>query len=133
MRLVTYQSPSGPRVAGMRDGSYVDLNRADKDVPHCIKALLAQGPAGLQRAAKALAVGRPMAAAEVKLMPIVPNPEKIIGVGKNYADHARETGPAPPSEPVMFSKFSSAIWATGRQSCCRGSAARWITKRSWSR
>ena len=74
---------------------------------------MAQGPAGLQRAAKALAVGRPMAAGELKLAPIVPNPEKIIGVGLNYADHARETGRTPPSEPVMFCKFSSAILGDG--------------------
>ena len=113
MRLITYHSPSGPRVAGVRDGAYVDLNRADKDVPHCIKALLAQGPAGVERAAKALASGQPMAVADVKLGPIIPNPEKIIGVGLNYADHARETGRTPPSEPVMFCKFSSAILGDG--------------------
>jgi 2-keto-4-pentenoate hydratase/2-oxohepta-3-ene-1,7-dioic acid hydratase in catechol pathway len=113
MRLVTYQTPTGPRVAGVRDGAYVDLNRADKGVPHCIKALLAQGPAGLRRAAMALAVGEPIPDAELKLMPIVPNPEKIVGVGKNYADHARETGSAPPGEPVFFCKFSSAILGDG--------------------
>jgi 2-keto-4-pentenoate hydratase/2-oxohepta-3-ene-1,7-dioic acid hydratase in catechol pathway len=113
MRLVTYQTPSGPRVAGVREEAYVDLNRADRDVPHCIKALLAQGPAGLRRAAKALAIGQPIPAAEARLAPIVPNPEKIIGIGKNYADHARETGSSPPSEPVFFCKFSSAILGDG--------------------
>jgi 2-keto-4-pentenoate hydratase/2-oxohepta-3-ene-1,7-dioic acid hydratase in catechol pathway len=114
MRLVTYQSPTGPRVAGIRDGSLVDLNRADPSVPYCIKSLLAQGPAGFERAAKALAVGQSFAPADVKLLPIVPNPEKIICVGKNYAEHARETGSAPPSEPVFFSKFSSAVSADGQ-------------------
>ena len=43
MRLVTYQSPTGPRVAGLRNGACIDLNHADKNVPHCIKMLLAQG------------------------------------------------------------------------------------------
>jgi 2-keto-4-pentenoate hydratase/2-oxohepta-3-ene-1,7-dioic acid hydratase in catechol pathway len=113
MRLITYQSPSGPRVAGVRDDSCVDLNQTDPNIPHCIKALLAQGPAGLQRAAKAMAIGRPMAAAELTLAPIVPNPEKIIGIGLNYADHARETGRTPPAEPVMFCKLSSAILGDG--------------------
>jgi 2-keto-4-pentenoate hydratase/2-oxohepta-3-ene-1,7-dioic acid hydratase in catechol pathway len=113
MRLVTYQSPTGPRVAGIRDGACIDLNRADRSVPHCIKALLAEGPAGMQRAAEALAVGEPIPVAEARLAPIVPNPEKIIGVGLNYLDHARETGRTPPAEPVFFGKFSSAILGDG--------------------
>ena len=29
---------------------------------------------------------------DVKLLPPVTNPEKIICIGKNYADHAQETG-----------------------------------------
>lgn len=114
MRLVTYQSPTGPRVAGLHDGACVDLNRADERVPHCIKMLLAQGPEGLCRAAGALARGEPLPAAEAKLLPIVPNPEKILCVGLNYADHARESGQKAPSEPVFFSKFSSAIRGQGQ-------------------
>jgi 2-keto-4-pentenoate hydratase/2-oxohepta-3-ene-1,7-dioic acid hydratase in catechol pathway len=114
MQLVTYRSSTGARVAGIRDGSLVDLNRARNDVPHCIKTLLAQGPAGLQRAAEALTAGEPIPARDVRLLPIVPNPDKIICVGKNYADHAKETGSAPPTEPVFFSKFSSAINTDGQ-------------------
>ena len=52
MRLITYRSPTGPRVAGVRDGQCIDLNRTDPAVPACIKALLAQGPEGLERAAR---------------------------------------------------------------------------------
>jgi 2-keto-4-pentenoate hydratase/2-oxohepta-3-ene-1,7-dioic acid hydratase in catechol pathway len=37
------------------------------------------------------------------------NPEKVICVGLNYLDHAKETNMAIPSEPVLFSKFSSSI------------------------
>jgi 2,4-didehydro-3-deoxy-L-rhamnonate hydrolase len=36
-------------------------------------------------------------------------PSKIICVGLNYADHARETGATPPSEPVLFLKASTAF------------------------
>jgi 2-keto-4-pentenoate hydratase/2-oxohepta-3-ene-1,7-dioic acid hydratase in catechol pathway len=32
----------------------------------------------------------------------------------NYADHARETGKEPPPEPVLFSKFATAVSAHGR-------------------
>ena len=39
----------------------------------------------------------------------ISNPEKIICIGKNYAEHAREMGSEPPSIPIVFSKFNSAI------------------------
>ncbi len=41
------------------------------------------------------------------------NPEKLICIGKNYADHAKEMGGEPPTIPVVFSKFSSAIIGPG--------------------
>jgi 2-keto-4-pentenoate hydratase/2-oxohepta-3-ene-1,7-dioic acid hydratase in catechol pathway len=112
MRLVTYQSSDGPRVAGITEGAYVDLNHADPGVPHCVKALLAQGPEGLRRAAAALEAGEPLRG-PVKLLPPIPQPEKVICIGINYADHARETGAAPPNEPVVFAKFPSALRAAG--------------------
>ncbi len=36
-------------------------------------------------------------------------PSKIICIGLNYADHARETGATPPPEPVIFMKATTAI------------------------
>ena len=39
----------------------------------------------------------------------VARPSKIICIGLNYADHARETGATPPSEPVIFLKSTSAL------------------------
>lgn len=39
----------------------------------------------------------------------VPRPGKFICVGLNYADHAKETGKAPPEEPILFMKASSAV------------------------
>jgi len=46
---------------------------------------------------------------ELELLAPVPNPQKIICVGKNYADHAREMGGEPPELPVIFNKFPSAL------------------------
>jgi len=37
--------------------------------------------------------------------------EKVVCVGVNYADHAREMGGEPPEIPVIFNKFPSAIQA----------------------
>ena len=38
----------------------------------------------------------------VRLGPPVPRPPKIVCIGLNYADHARESGQAAPSEPVVL-------------------------------
>jgi 2-keto-4-pentenoate hydratase/2-oxohepta-3-ene-1,7-dioic acid hydratase in catechol pathway len=49
---------------------------------------------------------------EVRLLaPVVPS--KVIGVGKNYAAHAREMGGAPPAEPVLFLKPSTSVVGPG--------------------
>ena len=113
MRLVTYQSSTGPRVAGVRGGTLVDLKQADPSVPSCIKALLAEGAEGLQRAEQALAAGEALRGGGIKLLPPIPSPEKVICVGLNYADHARESGAQAPPVPVIFSKFSTAVRADG--------------------
>ncbi|HEX8942673.1 MAG TPA: fumarylacetoacetate hydrolase family protein [Gemmatimonadaceae bacterium] len=43
----------------------------------------------------------------------VPRPGKIVCIGLNYRDHARESGLAVPATPVIFSKFSSCVIAPG--------------------
>ena len=46
---------------------------------------------------------------EVRLGPPVARPSKIICIGLNYAKHARESGAAIPSEPVLFFKSTTAL------------------------
>jgi 2-keto-4-pentenoate hydratase/2-oxohepta-3-ene-1,7-dioic acid hydratase in catechol pathway len=50
--------------------------------------------------------------ADVKLLPPV-NPGKILGIGRNYAEHARERGVEVPSIPMFFLKAPTSIIATG--------------------
>jgi 2-keto-4-pentenoate hydratase/2-oxohepta-3-ene-1,7-dioic acid hydratase in catechol pathway len=45
------------------------------------------------------------------LAPVIPS--KVVAIGKNYADHAREMGGEPPAEPVMFLKPSTAVVGPG--------------------
>jgi 4-hydroxyphenylacetate degradation bifunctional isomerase/decarboxylase decarboxylase subunit len=52
--------------------------------------------------------GRVYPFGEFKFLPPI-TPTKIIGVGLNYADHARELGMELPSEPLIFLKPPSAI------------------------
>lgn len=39
----------------------------------------------------------------------VHRPSKIVCIGLNYSDHAKETGATPPNEPVIFLKSTTAI------------------------
>ena len=43
----------------------------------------------------------------------VPRPGKVICIGLNYRDHAKEANLPVPDKPVVFSKFSSAVIAPG--------------------
>ncbi|MBC6698592.1 fumarylacetoacetate hydrolase family protein [Hymenobacter puniceus] len=51
----------------------------------------------------------PELANDVRLGSPVARPSKIVCVGLNYADHARETGATPPPEPVLFFKSTTAL------------------------
>ena len=112
MRLITYLSATGPRVAARRDDGWVDLAQADPALPTSLKALLAGGETLLERARRAAAVGE-LISGEVALLAPIPDPQKVLCVGLNYADHAKESGQEPPAEPVFFSKFPTAVLAPG--------------------
>lgn len=48
---------------------------------------------------------------EIVYAPCVTQPEKIICVGLNYVDHAKESNMEIPTYPVLFSKFNNALAA----------------------
>lgn len=45
---------------------------------------------------------------DVKLLPVIPNPDKVICVGLNYQKHIAETGRETPKYPTLFTRFPSA-------------------------
>jgi 2,4-didehydro-3-deoxy-L-rhamnonate hydrolase len=45
----------------------------------------------------------------VRLGSPIARPSKIVCIGLNYADHAKETGAATPAEPVIFFKSTTAL------------------------
>ena len=70
------------------------------------------GGDGLERLAawaREHAATAPVVPDDVRLGSPVPRPSKIVCIGLNYADHARETGAAIPTEPVIFFKASTAL------------------------
>lgn len=80
-----------------------------------IMKLLQGGSSMMQRLAQHAAK---LASAEdhldnVRLFAPVPRPGKILGVGRNYADHAKETGVDPFEKPRIFAKLSSTVCGPG--------------------
>jgi 2,4-diketo-3-deoxy-L-fuconate hydrolase len=51
----------------------------------------------------------PALPAGVRLGSPIARPSKIVCIGLNYIDHARETGATPPPEPVIFLKSTTAL------------------------
>jgi 2-keto-4-pentenoate hydratase/2-oxohepta-3-ene-1,7-dioic acid hydratase in catechol pathway len=66
---------------------------------------------GLARVRSALAEGTLPAldAAGARIGAPLANPGKIVCIGLNYFDHARETGATPPSEPIIFLKTPDTV------------------------
>jgi 2-keto-4-pentenoate hydratase/2-oxohepta-3-ene-1,7-dioic acid hydratase in catechol pathway len=114
MRLATLNTPSGPRPAALVSDRYIDLVAADPKLPASVRQIIAD-PALLAAARGAAA--KPGAASvpadSAKFHAPIPDPQKIVCVGLNYRDHAAESNMAIPREPVLFSKFPSALIGHG--------------------
>src|SRR5256885_5163469 len=103
MRIGTLQTDRGPRAVALRDGDLVELEGT-------VESLLAGGPDSIGRAVEAATTRHPLD--ESRLLPAVPNPGKILCVGRNYADHAAELGNVPPSaHPEIFMRARSSLLA----------------------
>ncbi|MGA0854789.1 MAG: fumarylacetoacetate hydrolase family protein [Luteolibacter sp.] len=107
MRLIRF-GDSGREEPGvlLPDGRRIDASGEFHDFD---EGFFASG--GLEGLAEWVADGCPGGALidpEARLGPPVGRPSKIVCVGKNYLDHAKEMGGEIPSEPVLFMKASSA-------------------------
>ena len=98
VRVLSTQEPHAARVEG---DELVLLPYAD------VGELLARAD-WRERAA---ADGDRVAADRVELRPVIPNPPKIVCMGRNYAAHVAEGGHDLPEAPVLFAKYSSSLCA----------------------
>jgi len=114
VRWVTVRTEQGPRACGVLGDEYVDVNAADPEMPSSLRGLLALGHDWQRRAWNALSRGpvRHDPDSATLLAPI-PDPRKIVCLGLNYRDHAVETGSEIPSEPILFSKYATALIGHG--------------------
>jgi 2,4-diketo-3-deoxy-L-fuconate hydrolase len=104
MKLIRFGPPGQERPGLMKPGGIVDLRRHFEAIPD-IGPSLFEGD-WLDKAARIDDPGRPM---EVRLGPPVSRPEKIICLGKNYGEHAKEGGFDVPEAPLLFSKTPNAL------------------------
>ncbi|MBA2288119.1 MAG: fumarylacetoacetate hydrolase family protein [Ktedonobacteraceae bacterium] len=123
MQLVSYRMQGhidGNWRAGVEHGGrVVDVTALWHNGGHetVTRQLLAAGPATLRevfkQAREALDAGpdapEVFQAASVELGPPVPDPDKIICIGINYAEHANEAGIAQTEVPVFFAKFRNSL------------------------
>lgn len=118
MKLVSLQSPNRLGVVatfGSASEFVAPLDPAE-GWPTDMKQLIADFDAWKPKLDTLTSGERPYDAEEfvyAKLDAPIRGSEKLICVGKNYAEHAREMGGDVPELPVIFSKFSSAINAPG--------------------
>ena len=119
MQLVSYRL-DGHEVESWRagvehNGLLVDAGTLLNDAVavSTTRHLLAAGSATVQRAFEqarkvfdaGLDAPGVFKAASLELGPPVPDPDKIICIGVNYADHASETGLTRTEIPLFFAKF----------------------------
>src|SRR5688572_26557417 len=105
MKLVRF-GPKGAETPGL-----IDANRQLRDLsgligdfrPELMTFDLLDRLSGLD------AESLPAVDADPRLGPPLARPGHFIAVGLNYADHAAESGVAPPVEPVLFSKAPSSV------------------------
>lgn len=107
MKLIRFGEPGNEKPGICVDGNNYDVSGFIKDydeqffanggLPH-LQYMVATHQTMLKRIVDGTRLGSPIA-----------RPSKIICIGLNYADHAKETNATPPTEPVIFMKATTAI------------------------
>ena len=109
MRLCVFEATttSGP---GLVVGEEViDLRSAAPHLSPNPVDILAAGPAGIEAIERAIRAGRRFPLGQVKLKAPVGRPGKILGIGLNYRDHAKETNREPPTTQMWFNKQATSL------------------------
>ena len=107
MKLIRYGELNKEKTGIVLDDKYYDTSAFGEDYNEAffendglkrLKAFVNDNKDSLKPIPEGARLGSPFA-----------RPSKIVCIGLNYADHARETGAAIPAEPVVFMKSTSAL------------------------
>lgn len=105
MKIVSFVGADGKPAFGQIEGE--EIVQLAVGTATTLRAALAAG--GLDGAHE---TGR-HALSAVKLLPVVPDPGKILCVGLNYENHRKETGRAEAAHPAIFTRFADTLIAAG--------------------
>lgn len=104
MKLIRF-GPQGHEVPGLwQDDGIVDLRAVYPDIPDIGERFFREG--WLDRLRRRTFSGESM---DVRLGPPIARPAKIICIGKNYTEHAKEGGFDAPTSPLLFSKTPNTL------------------------
>ncbi len=108
MKLIRFGNP-GAEKPGLQlaDGRRIDASAFGSDYDEAFFG--GDGLARLAAWADANAASAPTVDPSVRLGPCVARPSKIVCIGLNYADHAKESGLDIPKEPIIFFKSTSSL------------------------
>jgi 2-keto-4-pentenoate hydratase/2-oxohepta-3-ene-1,7-dioic acid hydratase in catechol pathway len=114
MRLVSYDAGDGSRAGVLEDGRVIDA-WALLGEPHRggLRELIADGRVDGLRARLGDTGAPSHPRSTVRLLPPIPDPDKIVCIGLNYGKHAAEGGMEVPDSPTIFGKYRNALAAAG--------------------
>ncbi len=119
MKFVNFQSGNGIRLGIKTDQGIIDIKKAaaahSLEIPSTIEGVIAEGEGVLATLAQLTQKDvETISEEKIHYAPVVTKPEKIICVGLNYIDHAKESQMDIPTSPLLFSKFNNALAAHGQ-------------------
>lgn len=117
MKLISFLNHGNPTygiVSGQGDALRVlDLKPILGDRASDLRSLIAQKMTGAAADALKANAAR-LNFADLELLPVIPNPDKILCVGLNYKDHLAESGRASTELPAIFLRVPSSQVAHGQ-------------------
>ena len=116
MRLVSFRGVAGASWGIMIDGGVVERSRLGASAPESIMDVVsaADGWDALARELATIAKSQqPTPMSDLALLPCLPHPGKIICLGVNYIDHAKEGGNNIGDYPALFLRCNTSLLAHG--------------------
>jgi len=110
MKLASYLLDGEEAFGIVTDAGVITASRQAGGAHRTLREALA---AGNLDAVRRTATGKPIELADVKFLPLIPQPDKIVCVGINYRDHAAETGRAVEPQPQIFMRVTNTLLGHG--------------------
>ncbi len=107
MKLIRFGEPQKEKPGVILEDRRYDVSAFGEDYDENFFGT--DGIARLEKWLNNITAELPKVPDSTRLAPPVCRPGKIVCIGFNYRDHARETGKPIPSEPVFFFKISNSI------------------------